>query len=228
MATSATLARSDDRARPMTREEKKVILASSLGTVFEWYDFYLYGALAAIIGAQFFSAFDVDDAQRLRAPRLRGGLPRASLRRPRVRPHRRPRRPQVHLPHHHPDHGRLDLPGRPPALLRHDRLGRARHPHRPAHAPGPRARRRVRRRGGLRGRARPARAARLLHELDPDHGDARPPPVAHGHPDAAHLCWARPTSPPMAGASPSCSRSSCSRSRSGSGCRCRNRRPSRR
>ena len=28
---------------PMTREEKKVIFASSLGTVFEWYDFYLYG-----------------------------------------------------------------------------------------------------------------------------------------------------------------------------------------
>jgi hypothetical protein len=44
--------------RPMTREEKKVILASSLGTIFEWYDFYLYGALAVIIGAQFFSAFD--------------------------------------------------------------------------------------------------------------------------------------------------------------------------
>jgi MFS family permease len=42
----------------MTREEKKVILASSLGTVFEWYDFYLYGSLAAIIAVQFFSAFD--------------------------------------------------------------------------------------------------------------------------------------------------------------------------
>ena len=42
-------------ARPMTGEEKKVIFASSLGTVFEWYDFYLYGSLAAIIGAQFFS-----------------------------------------------------------------------------------------------------------------------------------------------------------------------------
>lgn len=42
---------------PMTREEKKVIFASSLGTVFEWYDFYLYGSLAAIIGAQFFSAY---------------------------------------------------------------------------------------------------------------------------------------------------------------------------
>src|SRR5215210_30643 len=45
------------RSRPMSREEKKVILASSLGTVFEWYDFYLYGSLAAIIGANFFSQF---------------------------------------------------------------------------------------------------------------------------------------------------------------------------
>ena len=41
----------------MTAEEKKVIMASSAGTIFEWYDFYLYGALAAIIGAQFFTAF---------------------------------------------------------------------------------------------------------------------------------------------------------------------------
>jgi MFS family permease len=47
----------EDRKRPMTREEKKVILASSAGTIFEWYDFYLYGSLAAIIGAQFFSSF---------------------------------------------------------------------------------------------------------------------------------------------------------------------------
>lgn len=45
------------RARPMTGEERKVIIASSAGTIFEWYDFYLYGSLAAIIGAQFFTAF---------------------------------------------------------------------------------------------------------------------------------------------------------------------------
>ncbi|MEW6760961.1 MAG: MFS transporter [Pseudomonadota bacterium] len=38
----------------LTKEERKVILASSLGTVFEWYDFYLYGSLAAIIAKQFF------------------------------------------------------------------------------------------------------------------------------------------------------------------------------
>ena len=58
MSVQATMV--DDsavRSRPMNREEKRVILASSLGTVFEWYDFYLYGSLAAIIGAQFFSQY---------------------------------------------------------------------------------------------------------------------------------------------------------------------------
>jgi MFS family permease len=47
-------------ARGMTGEEKKVIFASSLGTVFEWYDFYLYGWTAAQIGKAFYSAFDAN------------------------------------------------------------------------------------------------------------------------------------------------------------------------
>ncbi|WP_395689711.1 MFS transporter [Aestuariivirga sp.] len=56
--TGTTADRSGNaRSRPMTAEEKKVILASSAGTIFEWYDFYLYGSLATIIGAQFFTAF---------------------------------------------------------------------------------------------------------------------------------------------------------------------------
>jgi len=38
----------------ITKEERKVIFASSLGTIFEWYDFYLYGSLAPIIAKQFF------------------------------------------------------------------------------------------------------------------------------------------------------------------------------
>jgi len=55
--STATLADPSPSAppRPMTREERRVIFASSLGTVFEWYDFYLYGSLAAIIAAHFFS-----------------------------------------------------------------------------------------------------------------------------------------------------------------------------
>src|SRR5436190_4998103 len=57
MSVQATMDEVAARGRPMSREEKKVILASSLGTVFEWYDFYLYGSLAAIIGAQFFTQY---------------------------------------------------------------------------------------------------------------------------------------------------------------------------
>jgi len=57
MAITTTLPELEARKRPMTAEERKVIMASSAGTIFEWYDFYLYGSLAAIIGAQFFSAY---------------------------------------------------------------------------------------------------------------------------------------------------------------------------
>ncbi len=45
-------------SRPMSETEKKVIFASSLGTVFEWYDFYLFGVMSSIIAANFFSALD--------------------------------------------------------------------------------------------------------------------------------------------------------------------------
>ncbi len=58
MASVQGVANVQERNRPMTAEEKKVIIASSAGTIFEWYDFYLYGALAGIIGAQFFTAFE--------------------------------------------------------------------------------------------------------------------------------------------------------------------------
>ncbi|WP_409566559.1 MFS transporter [Methylobacterium sp. E-065] len=57
MAVATAVPRAGGAARPMSSAEKRVIFASSLGTVFEWYDFYLYGSLAAIIGAQFFSAY---------------------------------------------------------------------------------------------------------------------------------------------------------------------------
>jgi len=57
MATTDMTTDARERSRAMTREERKVIAASSAGTIFEWYDFYLYGSLAAIIGAQFFTAF---------------------------------------------------------------------------------------------------------------------------------------------------------------------------
>ena len=54
MATTA--AHTSARGAGMTREEKFVIFASSTGTVFEWYDFYLYAVLAPFFAALFFPA----------------------------------------------------------------------------------------------------------------------------------------------------------------------------
>jgi MFS family permease len=50
--TTLTLPRQP--AQGMTRDERRVIFASSLGTVFEWYDFYLYATLAPFFAALFF------------------------------------------------------------------------------------------------------------------------------------------------------------------------------
>ena len=61
-ATLDSRGRPQSGPRPMSGEEKKVIFASSLGTVFEWYDFYLYGSLAAIIARQFFSGLEAGAA----------------------------------------------------------------------------------------------------------------------------------------------------------------------
>ena len=57
MAT-ASGAHAHHEPRPISSGEKKVIFASSLGTVFEWYDFYLYGWTAAQIGKKFWTMFD--------------------------------------------------------------------------------------------------------------------------------------------------------------------------
>jgi len=51
----ASAANKGDAPAPIRQSDRLVIAASSLGTIFEWYDFYLYGLLAAIISAQFFS-----------------------------------------------------------------------------------------------------------------------------------------------------------------------------
>src|SRR5947209_1303088 len=51
----ATMAVGAGRSDAMTSEQRMVIFASSLGTVFEWYDFYIYGTLAAVLAGKFFS-----------------------------------------------------------------------------------------------------------------------------------------------------------------------------
>ena len=58
----STITASSAHTGALTQGHKKVIFASSLGTVFEWYDFYLYGSLAAIIAKQFFSGLNETSA----------------------------------------------------------------------------------------------------------------------------------------------------------------------
>ncbi len=58
MATNSPALGKPAEAAPMTKEEKRVVFASSLGTIFEWYDFYLFGAMSAIIARNFFSGLD--------------------------------------------------------------------------------------------------------------------------------------------------------------------------
>src|SRR6202522_4697698 len=50
-----TMAVNAPRSGGMTSEQRLVIFASSLGTVFEWYDFYIYGTLAVFLAKYFFS-----------------------------------------------------------------------------------------------------------------------------------------------------------------------------
>ena len=149
----------------MTKDEKFVIFASSLGTVFEWYDFYLYATLAPFFAALFFPPGN-DTAALLSAfaTYAAGFLVR---------------------PFGALFFGRIgDLVGRKYTFLvtivvmglatflvgllptfAHDRLGGAGPAGDAAPVPGPRARRRIRRRRNLCRRACAARRTRLRHEL---------------------------------------------------------------
>src|SRR5579863_4179817 len=51
----STMAVNAPRTGGMTSQERLVIFASSLGTVFEWYDFYIFGTLYAILSTKFLS-----------------------------------------------------------------------------------------------------------------------------------------------------------------------------
>ena len=130
-----------------------VIAASAAGTIIEWYDFYLYGVLAAFFCTQFFPPGNDTAALLASLATFGAGFAVRPVRRRRLRPDRRHHRPQVHVPRDDHRHGRLDGPRRRPADLRPDRHPRPDHPGHPPPRPGPRAGRRVRRRGDLRRRA---------------------------------------------------------------------------
>src|SRR5512140_2128769 len=160
---SAMIGTADGGERVITSaEERRVIVASSVGTVFEWYDFYLYATLAPFFATLFFpkgnataallSAFVTYAAGFLVRPF--GALIFGRIGGRRVPPH-----------------------------VRADRLvraGDARHPAPPA---GPRPRRGIRRRRDVRRRARAGPPPRLRDELDPDDGHRRllPRPRRHRH-----------------------------------------------
>ncbi len=127
-----------------------VIGASSLGTVFEWYDFYIYGLLATILTAQFFSGVnEITGFAIFRARDFRRRVRRAALRGAGVRPARRSGRTQAHVSHHHEHHGRRDVRGRLAAELRFGRPVRADRARSLAPAARARPGRRVRRRRHL-------------------------------------------------------------------------------
>ncbi len=148
------------RSVPRPSSESKiwqVIAASAVGTMIEWYDFYIFGSLATVISPLFYPSRQRHARAHRVSLDVRRRVRRPAVRRAVLRPHRRSGRPQVRVPRHARHHGRRHGADRRAADLRvhrHGRAGRAALDSRPA---GPGARRRVRRRGGVRGRARAGR-----------------------------------------------------------------------
>ena len=179
-----------------------VIAASAVGTMIEWYDFYIFGSLATVISPLFYPKGNDTLALIAYLSTFAVGF--------------------VVRPFGALFFGRIgDLVGRKYAFLvtlvimgvataavrlsadlRDDRHRGADRAAGDSRAAGPGARRRVRRRGRVRRRTCARRPARLLHELHSDHGDAGAVPVARRHPDRAELDDPGGPFRPGAGASP--------------------------
>ncbi len=96
-------------------EEKRVIFASSLGTIFEWYDFYLYATLAPFFAALFFPKGNDTTALLSAFATYAAGFLVRPFGAAAIRPHRRHGRPQIHLPGHYCGDGCFDFCGGPAA-----------------------------------------------------------------------------------------------------------------
>ncbi len=162
------------------RPHRKVIFASSLGTVFEWYDFYLYATLAPFFAALFFPKGNDDRCVARELRDLRRGLLGAALRRARVRSHRRSwSAASTRSSSRSSMMGFSTALGRSPAHLRVASACRA-----PTILVAAAARCRASRSAANTAAPRPTspstrpKTARSAHELDPDHRHARLLPVA--------------------------------------------------
>jgi hypothetical protein len=116
---------------PFDKSHRRVIFASSLGTVFEWYDFYLYGSLSVIIAKHFFSGVNETTGFIFALLAFAAGFfvrPFGALF---LRQAWRSHRSQVHVLGHDRHHGRIDRVGRSVAKLRFDRRHSADHPYHP-------------------------------------------------------------------------------------------------
>ncbi len=182
-----TMALNPAQSGGMTSEQRLVIFASSLGTVFEWYDFYIYGTLAVFLAKYFFSNVPANVAFIFTLLAFAAGFA--------VRPFGAL------------IFGRLgDMIGRKYTFLITMSLmgigtffigvlpgyaswgiARAGRADRPAPGAGTCARRRIRRRGDLRRRTRAGQQARLLHVVDSNHGDTWPVHGDPAHPRHPHL-----------------------------------------
>jgi hypothetical protein len=154
---------SELRAQP-----RKVSYASSLGTVFEWYDFYIYGTLATVFAGLFFPpgnpvtalltillTFGVGFVVRPFGALVFGRIGDLVGR-------------KYAFPHHAHRHGNIDGVGRNFANVRRDWMGCTDHPLFVACYPGSGLGWGVGRGSDLCRRTCAARKTRLQHELDPD------------------------------------------------------------
>ena len=164
---------------------RKIVAASMVGTVVEWYEFFLYATAASLVFGKFFFPNAGNAARRhhRRLPHLRGRLHRPPPRRHRLRPDRRQAGPQAHAAGDDHPRRRRHVPDGLPARLRQHRLLGAGAAGGPALHPGLRRRRRMGRRGAARGRAQPEQVPRILVELAAG-GRAGGQPARHAR--AAH------------------------------------------
>ena len=145
---------------------RRILLASLVGTAVEFYDFYIYATAASLVfGPLFFPAVVAVGAAARGLCELRRRVLRAAARRQRVRPLRRPHRPQVDARGLAAVDGRLDHGDRVPAHLRHRGLAGADAAVPAALRPGLRPGRRVGRRGAAGGGERAAGLSRALRHV---------------------------------------------------------------